>query len=131
MGRTLALICVLGTVVGAAVADEGPPVVPFTEARDHIGQECTVEMTVESSKNGVHRRTFFLDAMANYRDFKNLSVQISHDHLGAFQKAGIEDPAAYYKGKRLQVTGKVLLNLELNEVRILVNDPERIKVIKP
>lgn len=113
-----------------AFADE-PRVVPADEARQHINQECTVRMTVESSKNAEPRKKYFLDSMAKYRDFKNLSVQISYDDAEAFRKLGIQEPAAYYKGKTIHVTGKIELNLELNEVRINVTDPKQIRIIEP
>lgn len=113
-----------------ALADE-PRVIPADEARQHLNQECTVRMTVESSKNAEPRKKYFLDSMARYRDFKNLSVQISYEDAEAFRKLGIQDPAAHYKGKTILVTGKIVLNLELNELRVNVTDPRQIRIIEP
>ena len=45
-----------------------------------------------------------------------------------FQEAGIDDPADYYKGKTIRVTGKVIK--EDDEVRIRVDDPKQIKLVE-
>ncbi len=130
-------IAIRGVVVsallaaGAAVrADDDKPaeVVPAAEAGAHVGEECTVELTVRASKNGVHRREYYLDSEEDFRDEKNLAVVISHDHADAFARAGIEDPAEHYRGKTIRVTGKVVR--EGDQVRIRVDDPGKIAVVE-
>jgi DNA/RNA endonuclease YhcR with UshA esterase domain len=103
--------------------------IPAAEIRSHVGKECTAEMTVKASKNAVPRRTYFLDSEEDFHDEKNLAVVISYDHAAKFQEAGIDDPAEYYKGKTIRVTGKVIE--EDDQVRIRVDDPKQIKLVEP
>ncbi len=117
--------CLAGVV---ADDDEKPPaLVKSEEARKHIDEKCTVEMTVRSSKNASGRREYYLDSEEDFHDEKNFAVVISYDHEDLFKKAGIEDAAEYYKGKKLRVTGKIIH--ENDQVRIRVEDPKQIKVI--
>jgi hypothetical protein len=122
----LFLACVL--MAGASSDDGKPPaVVAAPDAKNHIDTECTVEMTVRSSKNAATRREYYLDSEEDFRDEKNFAVVISYDHADPFKKAGIDDPAEYYKEKKLRVTGKVIR--ENDQVRIRVEDPKQIKIV--
>ena len=115
-------------VTGASADDEKPPaVVKAVDARNHINERCTVELTVRSSKNAAPRREYYLDSEEDFRDEKNFAVVISFDHADLFKKAGIDDPAEYYKEKKLRVTGKVIR--ENDQVRIRVEDPKQIKIV--
>ena len=128
-------LCVfsLATIAGAVPfrgVDDGKTtekVVPAAEIRNHVGKECTAEMTVQSSKNAAPRRIYFLDSEADFHDEKNLAIVISYDHAAKFQEAGIDDPSEYYKGKKIRVTGKVIE--EDDQVRIRVEDPKQIKLV--
>jgi hypothetical protein len=128
------IVWALGTTAGLSsrsAADDAKPaekVIPAAQARDHIGKECTAVMTVKSSKNAVPRKTYYLDSEEDFRDEKNLAVVISYDHIDKFREAGIDDPAEYYKGKTIHVTGKVID--EDDQVRIRVEDPKQIKLLE-
>lgn len=104
-------------------------VIPAAEARNHVGEECTVEMTVKSSKNAAPRNTYFLDSEEDFHDEKNLAVIISYDHADKFKAAGIDDPADHYRGKAIRVTGKIIN--EEDQVRIHVEDPKQITLVEP
>jgi hypothetical protein len=104
-------------------------IIPAAEIRNHVGEECTAEMTVKASKNAVPRRTYYLNSEEDFHDEKNLAVVISYDHAAKFQEAGIDDPADHYNGKTIRVTGKVIK--EDDEVRIRVDDPKQIKLVEP
>ncbi len=127
----LLVILVLGGLIpGATRGDDDKKkktVIAATEARNHVGEECTATMTVKSSKNAAPRRTYFLDSEEDFRDEKNLAVIISYDHADKFREAGIADPAEYYQGKTIEVTGKVIAEEE--QIRIHVEDPKQIKVV--
>ena len=127
----LAITALAGAVpfLGADDAKTKEKIIPAAEIRSHVGKECTAEMTVKASKNAVPRRTYFLDSEEDFHDEKNLAVVISYDHAAKFQEAGIDDPSEYYKGKTIQVTGKVIK--EDDEVRIRVDDPKQIKLVEP
>ncbi len=116
-------------VTGAAADDEKPPaVVKAADARKHINESCTVEMTVRSSKNAAGHSEYYLDSEQDFQDEKNFAVVISYDHADLFKQAGIDDPAEHFKGKSLQVTGKVIH--EKDQVRIRVKDPKQIKIVE-
>ena len=127
----LAITALAGAVpfLGADDAKTKEKIIPAAEIRSHVGKECTAEMTVKASKNAVPRRTYFLDSEEDFHDEKNLAVVISYDHAAKFQEAGIDDPAEYYKGKTIRVTGKVIEADD--QVRIRVDDPKQIKLVEP
>jgi hypothetical protein len=131
---TVPIALVLGSTAGPGslfAADDPKPaekVIPAAQAREHIGKECTAVMTVKSSKNAAPRKTYFLDSEEDFHDEKNLAIVISYDHADKFREAGIVDPAEYYKGKTIQVTGKVID--EDDQVRIRVEDPKQIKLVE-
>ena len=82
---------------------------------------------MRSSKNAAPRREYYLDSKEDFHDEKNLAIVISYDRADLFKKAGIEDVAEHCKGKKLQVTGKVIHVYD--QVRIRVEDPKQIKVV--
>jgi hypothetical protein len=131
----LALALITLSPVGVARATAGDDakksekVLPATEARNHVGKECTFEMKVKASKNAAPRKTYFLDSEEDFHDTNNLSVVISYDHADKFREAGIDDPADHYKDKTIHVTGKVIE--EDDQIRIRVEDPKNIKVLEP
>ncbi len=104
-------------------------VLPASEARQHVGKECTFQMKVKASKNAAKRKTYFLDSEEDFHDTNNLSVVISYDHADRFREAGIDDPAEHFKDKTIRVTGKVIE--EDDQIRIRVEDPKKIEVIEP
>ncbi len=127
-GFALTFLAVLLST-GASADDAKPPkVVKAPDAQKHIDERCTVEMTVQSSKNAAPRRVYYLNSEEDFRDEKNFAVVISYDHADLFKQAGIDDPAEHYKGKKLRVTGKVIR--EDDEVRIRVEDPKQIKIVE-
>jgi hypothetical protein len=127
----LAFAAIAGPRLRASADDAKAPekVIPAAQIREHVGKECTALMTVKSSKNAAPRKTYFLDSEKDFRDVKNLAVVISYDHADKFREAGIDDPAEYYRGKTIHVTGKVIE--EDDQVRIRVDDPKQIKLVEP
>jgi hypothetical protein len=117
-------------LVAMAPADDekATEVVSARDAKNHVGKRCTVEMTVRSSKNAAPRREYYLDSEEDFHDENNFAVVISYDHAGAFEQAGVADPAEHYQGKKIRVTGKVIH--ELDQIRIRVEDPKQIKVVE-
>jgi hypothetical protein len=131
----LVILVLGGLIAGATRGDDDKDkdknkktVIAATEARSHVGEECTAQMTVKASKNAAPRRIYFLDSEEDFRDEKNLAVIISYDHADKFREAGIADPAEHYHGKTIQVTGKVIAEDE--QIRIHVEDPKQIKVVE-
>jgi len=120
-------IAVLTLLAGASPDDGKTKVIEPADAKKHIGERCTVEMTVRSSKNAAPRKEYYLDSEEDFRDEKNFAVVISYDHADLFKKAAIDDPAEYYMGKKLRITGKVID--ENDQTRIRVENPEQIKIV--
>jgi hypothetical protein len=118
---------VLILLAGASPDDEKTKVVAAPDAKNHVDERCTVEMTVRSSKNAAPRMEYYLDSEEDFRDEKNFAVVISYDHADRFKKARIDDPAEYYMGKKLRVTGKVIQ--ENDQTRIRVENPEQTKIV--
>ncbi len=124
---SLAIAGVVG-IAGAFADDEKPPkLVAAADAKSHIDERCTVEMKVRASKNAGPRREYYLDSEEDFHDVKNFAVVISYDHAEKFKKAGIDNPADYYMGKKLRVTGKVIA--ENDQVQIRADDPAQIKIV--
>jgi hypothetical protein len=95
--------------------------------RSGVGH-VTVEMTVKSSKNALAgRREISLDSEENFRDEKNLAAVISAAGAAKLKDAGIDDPAAHFKGKTIRVTG--IIAVHDNRPRIVVEDPRQISVV--
>lgn len=112
----------------AVLAALAPDVFPADQAQDHIGETATFRLTVQSSHNAAKRSTYYLDSEEDFHDDDNLSVVIAHEHADAFKKAGIDDPAVYYRNKLIEVTGQVIE--EDDQVRIRVTAPDQIKLIE-
>ena len=124
----LALAAIVA-IAGAAPDDEKEPkVVAAPEAKNHVDERCTVEMTVRSSKNAAPRREYYLDSEEDFHDEKNFAVVISYDHADLFKQAGIDNPSEHYMGKTLRVTGKIIH--ENDQVRIRIEDPKQIKIVE-
>jgi acetyl esterase/lipase len=101
---------------------------PADQAKEHIGERRTVESTIMASKDGVNHREYYLDSQSDFHDAKNFAVVISYDHADRFKAAGIDNPANYYKGKKIRVTGTIIRDDE--QTRIRVESPDQIKVVE-
>jgi hypothetical protein len=124
----LALAAVV-LIAGASPDDEkATKVVTAPDAKNHVDERCTVEMTVRSSKDATPRREYYLDSEEDFHDDKNFAVVISYDHADLFKKEGIDNPAEHYMGKTLRVTGKIIH--ENDQIRIRVEDPKQIKIVE-
>jgi len=100
---------------------------PPVEARKHVGRKVTVQMLVKASKNRLERhKEIYLDSETDYRDAKNMAVVINEEGAARFKKAGIDEPAGYFKGKTIRVTGTV--TLDRDRPRVVVSDPAQIRV---
>ncbi|UCC95403.1 MAG: thermonuclease family protein [Candidatus Omnitrophota bacterium] len=97
-------------------------VIEHTEAARHLNQIRTVKGRVIStykSKNCV-----FLNFGRNWRT--DFTVVIFNNSLDFFSQKGI-DPVRYYKGKLIEVTGRIR---EYNGPEIIVNSPQEIVAVE-
>jgi hypothetical protein len=116
-------------VPAAAVSQGGKPLTP-AEAIKKVGEEVTVQMVVKASKNALaKRKEIYLDSEEDFRDAKNLAAVIDADGAAKFREAGVEDPAAHFKGKTVRVRGTV--TRVDDRPRIFVSDPKQIRIVEP
>jgi DNA/RNA endonuclease YhcR with UshA esterase domain len=109
----------------AAAADQPQPVGP-AEAAKKVNEEVTLQMEVKSatSREGV----CFLNSEEDFKDAKNFTVFIDKDVLAKFKEAKVEDPAAHFKGKTVQVKGKVTLYRDRPQIKL--SGPDAITVVE-
>ncbi len=120
-----ALILAAAMLVAASADDTASKPISPAEAAMKVNQKVTVEMLVKSTGG---KTNHFLNSEEDYKDAKNFTVFIPEDAVEKFQKAKIEDPKTYYKGKIVQVTGTVELYREKPQIKL--EDPKQIKVVE-
>jgi DNA/RNA endonuclease YhcR with UshA esterase domain len=129
MRRTLIALGLTVCFAGvAAWADDDKPLSPV-EARKQVGKKVTVEMEVRAAKDRLEKRgEIYLDSEEDFRDPKNFAVVVTRKGAESLKKAGIDDPAAHFRGKTLRATGTVK---EVQEVpRIEVDEAGQVKVVE-
>src|SRR6516162_5831055 len=120
--RLFAILLFLAGFSPALAADQLKPIGP-AEAAKKVNEEVTLQMDVKASAG--RDRYCFLNSEDNFRDAKTFTIFINRDVLAKFKEAKIEDPAAHFKGKTVQVTGKVVLYRDRPE--IVLSGPDAIK----
>lgn len=119
--------CVLMLAASLMGADEKPPRIKPEEARQHAGKKVEVVFEVKGSKNAVKRKTVYLDSESDFRDEKNLGIAISEKGVEALkQKRGVDDPAGFYRTKKVRVVGEVVIEEERPYIK--VDDAEQLDV---
>ncbi len=115
-------------IVLLAAPTEDKPLSP-AEARKKVGESVTVEMTVKAAKDRLEKRgEIYLDAEEDFRDEKNFAVVITKAGAASLKEAGIDDPAAHFKGKKVRATGTVK---EVEKVpRVAIDDAKQIRVVE-
>jgi DNA/RNA endonuclease YhcR with UshA esterase domain len=108
-----------------AAADQQKPIAP-AEAAKKVNEEVTVLMEVKSVGNS--GQVYFLNSEEDFKDPKNFTVFIDKDTMTKFKEAKIDDPAGHFKGKTIQVKGKVILYRERPEIK--VSGPDSIQVVE-
>ena len=97
------------------------------EAANWVNEQVTVEMLVKAAKNCPHCSQIYLDSEEDHHVPDNLAVAVTGVGKAKFNEAMIDDPAGYFKGKRIRVTGTV--SLKGNRLEIAVDDPKQIEVV--
>ncbi|MFT3878904.1 MAG: alkaline phosphatase D family protein [Gemmatales bacterium] len=95
------------------------------EAAKKIGEKVTVEFTVRATGGAGNR--VFLNSLADFRDSKNFTVVLEKGFLD--KSKDITAPKDYFKGKKIQVTGKV--DTYKDTAQIKVTDPKMLKIVGP
>jgi len=106
-------------------ADDPKPVTP-EEAAKKVGESVLLQMEVKSAT--LRDDTCFLNSEKDFKDARNFTVFIGREALAKFRAAKIDDPAAHFKGKTVQVQGKVKLYKERPEIAL--GGPDEIKIVE-
>jgi hypothetical protein len=127
---TLPRLFALGTFLAwSCVAAAAGRLLTPVEARKKVGKKVTVEMTVRAAKDRLEKRgEIYLDAERDFRDVKNFAVVITKAGAASLGRAGIPNPAAHFKGKKVRATGTVKVVGKVP--RIEVDDAKQIELVK-
>jgi DNA/RNA endonuclease YhcR with UshA esterase domain len=109
----------------ALAEDQAKPIGP-AEAAKKVDEEVTLQMEVKSA--ALREGVCFLNSEEDFKDAKNFTVFLDKESLAKFKEAKIEDPAAHFKGKTVQVKGKVTLYRDRPQIKL--SGPDAIKVIE-
>ncbi|HEY1381457.1 MAG TPA: alkaline phosphatase D family protein [Gemmataceae bacterium] len=116
------------TAPAAAKPATTPRAVTPAEAAKKVNETVTLEMTVRATGKARDGSRVFLNS-ANFQDVDNFTVVLDVRKVGdALKAAGVADPAAYYRGKAVRVTGPVTLYRE--KPQIVVEDAGQIAVVE-
>jgi DNA/RNA endonuclease YhcR with UshA esterase domain len=107
-------------------ADDQPKPLSPAEAAKKVNEEVTLQMEVKSAT--LRNDVCFLNSEADFKDAKNFTVFIGKKALAKFKEAKIDDPAAHFKGKTVQVKGKVTLYRDHPEIQL--SGPDDIQVVE-
>ena len=121
----LGLACCFLSMPLVLAEDKPKPLGP-AEAAKKVNEEVTLQMEVKSAT--LRENVCFLNSEEDFKDAKNFTVFIDKEALAKFKEAKIEDPAAHFKGKTVQVKGKVTLYRERPEIKL--SGPDAIKVVE-
>ncbi|WP_373649736.1 hypothetical protein [Schlesneria sp. DSM 10557] len=102
---------------------QAEPLTP-AEAAKKINEKVVLRMEVKSTGGRGNR---YLNSEEDFKNPANFTIFISKDDLEKFKKAGIEKPEEHFKGKVIEVTGTVVL--EMGKPQIKLKEPEQIKVV--
>ena len=115
------LLCLPFTLADNETKALGP-----VEAAKKVDEEVTVRMEVKSAN--LRNSVCFLNSEEDFKNANNLTLFIDKESLAKFKEAKIDDPAAYFKGKTVEVKGKVTLYREHPEIKL--PGPDAIKIIE-
>jgi DNA/RNA endonuclease YhcR with UshA esterase domain len=123
--KAIALFVALFALTARA-AEDAKPLTP-EEAAKQVDKDVTVQFEVKSAtvaKSGVG----YLNSAADFKDKKNFAVFIDKATMAKFKDAKIEDPATHFKGKLVEVKGKVTLFKDAPQIKL--SGPDAIKIVE-
>ncbi len=103
------------------------PVISADETAANIGQECTVEFVVKSSRLFDDKSICFLNSKPDHRDKGNFTAVIFRETLAQFEANSIADPASEFLDKKIRVSGRI--TERRGEPQIVVEIPTQIVVV--
>jgi uncharacterized protein (TIGR03067 family) len=125
--RSFSLVIALVALPLVRGEEPAKPVTP-AEAAKKVNEQVTIRMAVQAVGRGRDNAVIFLNSEKSFRDEENFTVFINRDALAKFKEAKIADPAEHFKGKTVQVTGKVILYN--NHPEIALSGPDAITIVE-
>jgi DNA/RNA endonuclease YhcR with UshA esterase domain len=119
----------IAEAAAAPVAEPPVAVLAPADAADHVGEECTVELTVEGARKLPGKQICFLNSCRDHRDERNFTVVIFKAGLDRLEADGIENPAEHFKGTTIRVHG--VIEKRDGRPQLVVEEPGQISVVKP
>jgi DNA/RNA endonuclease YhcR with UshA esterase domain len=111
----------------ATSAQEEIPTVEPADALNHVDKKVTVKFEVLSSKLLKDQKLCFLNSKKNHRDPDDFAVVIKEKGLELFDELKVDDPAKYFLGKTIAVTGTV--QKFRGKAEIVVDSVDQIRVV--
>ena len=105
-------------------AEDLPRPIGAAEAAKKVNEDVILQMEVKSTT--LREGVCFLNSEDDYKSTKNFTVFVDKKALAKFKEAKIDDPASHFKGKTIEVKGKVTLYRDRPEIK--VSGPDAIKV---
>lgn len=97
-----------------------------TNAKNHFGEYQNITLTVQTSHDS--GKAVFLNSEKDYKKPDNFTVVIFAASKKNFTALGISDPAKYYLGKKITVSGKI--KKYQGKAEIIVGSPKYIQVLE-
>jgi DNA/RNA endonuclease YhcR with UshA esterase domain len=115
----------LAALLPLSLAAQEPvrPISPALAAKK-VNQKVVVQMEVKSTGGNTAR---YLNSAADFRDASNFAIYVPSANVEKFRQTIMQDPAVYYKGKMIVVTGVVTLDREKPQIK--AENPSQIKVV--
>jgi DNA/RNA endonuclease YhcR with UshA esterase domain len=109
----------------AAAEETAKPIGPVDAAKQ-VGKVMTLKMEVKSAT--LRGDIGFLNSEKDFKDPKNFPVFLTKPAVEKFQKTKIDDPAEHFKGKTIEVHGKIELYRDRPEIKVTA--PDQIKIVQ-
>jgi len=117
------LLVVVVLPLSLAAQEPVRPIAPAVAAKK-VNEKVVVQMEVKSTGGNTAR---YLNSAADFRDGSNFAIYIPSANVEKFKQTIMQDPAVYYKGKTIVVTGVVTLDREKPQIK--AENPAQIKVV--
>jgi hypothetical protein len=111
-----------------AVADPPAVVLASTDAAAHVGEECTVEFTVEGGRQLPDKAICFLNSCRDHRDERNFTVVFFKAGLERMKADGVEDPVGHFDKSTIRVRGTI--EERNGRPQIVIEEPGQITLVK-
>ena len=104
-----------------------PTVIAPEDAREHVGDEVTVEVVVKGGRKLADKEICFLNSQQDHRASDTFTAVIFRTGLARYAADGIDDPAETFRDKRVRVTGVV--EERSGQAQIVVASPAQLEVV--